>query len=405
MKKGRSVISYILLSVVLFMSGVMIDASPGDRVREGMQDLVNTEDVDTDDKAAQDDKQDDTKSDNNVQDVPKRQEALRYYYTLLSDSEKEEYRKIQKAEANEQQSVVLSAMDAEELERIFLCVYNDYPEYFWCESDYQYRSDANEVELIFHYNCTGEERKKKEGIIKKESKAILAGIPKGDKDYDKVKYIFDTLVDMTEYELNSSDNQNIYSVFGNWTSVCAGYARATKYLLDRAGVECIYVTGYAGEDHAWNIVKCEENYYYVDTTWGDPVYQELHEDEVLRKTKGYEYLCASEQLLSRTHTASADFTLPECTDTSLEYYRLQGRYLDHADQKSVVDLMKKDVDANRKQTEIQFSEDALLKQALGEIDGTLQQMAEYIVSSKEGKADGILYEYKEFTGVLIVYWE
>ena len=64
MKKGRSVISYILLSVVLFMSGVMIDASPGDRVREGMQDLVNTEDVDTDDKAAQDDKQDDTKSDN-----------------------------------------------------------------------------------------------------------------------------------------------------------------------------------------------------------------------------------------------------------------------------------------------------------------------------------------------------
>ena len=54
--------------------------------------------------------------------------------------------------------------------------------------------------------------------------------------------------------------------------VCAGYAFALQYLLMRAGIQSYYVVGYAGENHAWNLAKIDGEWYYVDATWDDPVY-------------------------------------------------------------------------------------------------------------------------------------
>ena len=71
---------------------------------------------------------------------------------------------------------------------------------------------------------------------------------------------------------------SIYSVLQNGESVCAGYAKTMQYLAGKAGIFVTYVTGTAtdpdtGEtqDHAWNLVKCDGKYSYVDTTWADPV--------------------------------------------------------------------------------------------------------------------------------------
>ena len=403
MKRLLSAISYIFISIALFFSGVMLEVSPSDLVRQVVQDQIDIDDQDQadDSKDASDDKDDAV-----VQDEADNQINTRYYYSLMDDSEKENYDRIQEAVAGEENSVVLDVMDQEELKRIFLSVYYDYPEYFWLEYYYSYKSTDEGMELIFNYNCTGSEREKREAEIEQQAGAILAGLPAGAGDYDKVKYVFETLVDMTKYELDAPDNQNIYSVFGNWTTVCAGYAKATKYLLDRAGVECFYVTGLAdGEPHAWNIVQCDGQYYYVDTTWGDPLYQETQGEEMQKKGTAYEYLCCTGELLFRTHTPDEEFTLPECTDNSLEYYRMAGRYLESADQNAILEIMKKDIDNDEKQTEIQFSGGDALDQAVAQIDSTLQQVREY-TKSKKGKSLGELwYTYRDNTSILIVYWE
>ena len=64
-------------------------------------------------------------------------------------------------------------------------------------------------------------------------------------------------------------NQSAYSALVNDSTVCAGYARAFQYLMQQLGVPCYYCTGYAGENHAWNIIKLNDGFYNVDTTWDD----------------------------------------------------------------------------------------------------------------------------------------
>ncbi len=45
-----------------------------------------------------------------------------------------------------------------------------------------------------------------------------------------------------------------------------------KYFLDYLDIESMIVVGSAnGENHAWNIVNIDGDYYHIDATWDDPV--------------------------------------------------------------------------------------------------------------------------------------
>lgn len=47
---------------------------------------------------------------------------------------------------------------------------------------------------------------------------------------------------------------------------------AFQYLMQQAGIPCYYCTGFAGQDHAWDIVVLEDRYFNVDVTWDDVPY-------------------------------------------------------------------------------------------------------------------------------------
>lgn len=52
-------------------------------------------------------------------------------------------------------------------------------------------------------------------------------------------------------------------------AICGGYSFGFQYILMRAGVQSIYATGDTSEGyHAWNYVKADDNWYFVDSTWG-----------------------------------------------------------------------------------------------------------------------------------------
>ena len=65
--------------------------------------------------------------------------------------------------------------------------------------------------------------------------------------YNDVKMVHDYLINTIEYETTISKN-NIYNIYGALVqneSVCEGYAKAFKYLLDELQIPCVMVIGEA----------------------------------------------------------------------------------------------------------------------------------------------------------------
>ena len=201
----------------------------------------------------------------------------KYYYDQLEEKEKIVYKEILQGIQELTAEIYIHSSDARRTNEIFERVLMDSPDVFWCDgtaktTHYEGQEEYTVLEPV--YTCTTEQKEERQAQIEQEASKCLAQIADDASDYDKILYVFEYIVNTVEYDASAEDNQNIYSVFAHKRSVCAGYSKATQYLLERLGVFCTYVTGVvkSGESHAWNLVICEGDYYYVDTTWGDPVF-------------------------------------------------------------------------------------------------------------------------------------
>lgn len=153
-------------------------------------------------------------------------------------------------------------------------------------------------------------------------------------EYEKAKAVYNYLVDNTVYDLKYT-GKSVYEQFYYGRAVCDAYARSTQYLLNRLGVEVIYVVGdgysesqNSWESHAWNIVKINGQYYQFDSTWGDPVMADG------QQTKLFTYLCVTTEEMARNHKANWSL-YPNCTATAYNYYVHEGYYLTSRDTEKI----------------------------------------------------------------------
>ena len=68
----------------------------------------------------------------------------------------------------------------------------------------------------------------------------------------------------------SGDSATPYGGLVNRTAICLGYVTTFQLLMDLAEVECITVAGStfaSQEDHGWNLVRIDGNWYCTDVTW------------------------------------------------------------------------------------------------------------------------------------------
>lgn len=135
----------------------------------------------------------------------------------------------------------------------------------------------------------------------------------GKNDIEKMRYIHDYLVDTIEYDQTFGE-KNIYNIYGalvSKTCVCEGYAKASQYLLNEAGLENIIITGTATnsdgktENHAWNYVNIDEKWYAIDTTWDDPI---IVGGGKLTNTIRYRYFLKGSSTMNKNHFISTKFT-------------------------------------------------------------------------------------------------
>lgn len=130
--------------------------------------------------------------------------------------------------------------------------------------------------------------------------------------YENIKMVHDYLVQNIEYDTSIS-KENIYNVYGAMVkgeAVCEGYARSFKYLMDSLGISCTLVIGKgtnsAGktENHAWNYVQVDGNWYAIDCTWDDPVSTTGYVSE----SSKYRYFLKGSNDMIKDHTPSSQFT-------------------------------------------------------------------------------------------------
>lgn len=135
----------------------------------------------------------------------------------------------------------------------------------------------------------------------------------GKNDIEKMRYIHDYLVDTIEYDQTFGE-KNIYNIYGalvSKTCVCEGYAKASQYLLNEAGLENIIITGTATnsdgktENHAWNYVNIDEKWYAIDITWDDPI---IVGGGKLTNTIRYRYFLKGSSTMNKNHFISTKFT-------------------------------------------------------------------------------------------------
>lgn len=96
-------------------------------------------------------------------------------------------------------------------------------------------------------------------------------------DYDKELALYAWLTgnvgyDYSHYEKRGAPRTS-YQPYGpliKGKGVCLGYAATFRLLMDMADIECMTVTGAAfgnRENHAWNMVRLNGEWYCVDPTW------------------------------------------------------------------------------------------------------------------------------------------
>lgn len=341
------------------------------------------------------------------------EEAYHFAFDSLSEAEQIWYRDMEQILGGYGTDVELSSeglaagLGEADMDKIFQCVMCDHPELFYVDgysyTKYMRGEQITSITFSGTYNGDLESAVEREQEIRAAADGILAGIGDGADDYEKVKYVYDVLISNTDYDMGVSDHQNIYSVFVHHLSVCQGYAKATQYLLNRLGVECTLVQGtvQTGEGHAWNLVKVDGEYYYVDTTWGDVSYriedgaagaqggavpgsegtepqegaasgagsvnpqegkkgmdteEQEQSSEAGRKYMtwedmpeiNYDYLNVTTQEIQRTHTIGGVVPMPLCTAVEANYYRKEGALFSCYDEGQMAALFQKAIETGKR---------------------------------------------------------
>ncbi len=225
------------------------------------------------------------------------------YYHMLDEKGQHLYRQIcANADAMNATFEPIETVTVPEIKNVLMAVYNDHPELFWLNTIFTCKYDKNKicVELTLDFNMTEDERIRSYRNFYNMTNSILSEVENLG-TYERERRLHDILIQRIEYDGGADMNQSAYSALVEGKSVCAGYARAYQYLMQRLGIPCYYCTGYAGEEHAWNIVALDDGYYNVDLTWDDTPGGE------------YDYFNKTDEDYADTHIRQdLSINLPQC---------------------------------------------------------------------------------------------
>lgn len=159
--------------------------------------------------------------------------------------------------------------------------------------------------LVISYSMSKEDIKKHQNEIQRIGEKFLKeNITSTMSDYEKILKSHDYIILNSRYDERLKrdgfvppESNSSYGVLSLGVGVCEGYAKALKHLLDILDIESMVVVGTSREEnHAWNLVNIEGDYYHVDPTWNDPITSDG--SDIIR----HNYFNLSDEEISKTHS-------------------------------------------------------------------------------------------------------
>ena len=170
--------------------------------------------------------------------------------------------------------------------------------------------------------------------MEKAADALLKQVDFSQSDAEIALQLHDLLIESAWYNKKAGEYDYAHTAYGalvedsggnSGGALCDGYALAYEYLMQRAGLTCIMVAGYAGssegntEKHAWNLVKLDEDWYEVDATWDDLDFalspsedgydlflEALSDDDYMNRIRHYMFNLTTDEI--RSFTPGDEFT-------------------------------------------------------------------------------------------------
>lgn len=243
----------------------------------------------------------------------------------------------------------------DEFQLVLEAVRRDHTEQFWLDTKYTYTKDTatgNILKMHPQYLIEGEELSDAKVAFEQAIQSYIGRLTPGMSEYEKEKALHDMLATQVTY-VETPLSRSAYGALVEGKAVCEGYAEALQCLLQRVGIQSVQVYGYGvnpqtggTENHAWNLVRIDGEYYLTDLTWND-------QNNVLL----YAYFNQTTAVFSEDHiawpvgaTANNDgtvtllscevFELPECTATTANYFTKNGLRINNYTAKSIGQLLK-----------------------------------------------------------------
>lgn len=286
----------------------------------------------------------------------------------LSDEEKMVYDALSDAVARHDEGEISVSLSAEELSRVLAALNIDHPEFFWFDGEATYITTSTPLGIestgcTLSYSFTREECESLMDQVDAYTRACLSSeeVAAAETDYDRIKAVFCYLVNSTDYDLSEAD-QSFISVMTRGCGVCAGYARTFQYLMHQLGISCTYARGSstAGENHGWNIVLCDNQWYQIDVTWGDP----LDFTGSAGSSVSFTHFMLTDEEMARDHVLESEIPMPACTATAYNYYRHEGLQMSVWDENIYQSLLRAAVDRGDSWLTVRFQDETAYGECL-----------------------------------------
>lgn len=200
---------------------------------------------------------------------------MRYYFSKLNSADREIYKKLYFYMENFEERINIKG-ECEKVKEIYYMIIKDNPmmfhihpnkfvyfvvgDYIWVEPKYVY--DKQKATEIMHK-------------INLKIKPLEQKLRTINSKLEREKFIHKYLMSIVKYGYSENDFE-CHTIVGsiiNRKAVCDGISKAFKLLCDLGKINCNIIHGDSWneyekpQNHAWNMVKINKNWYHVDMTW------------------------------------------------------------------------------------------------------------------------------------------